>query len=138
MNCTKLKAKQTFFVWDSFCVINFIGQVVIGCSSNSIFFKILYSFNVLSKLYTLEWWLVSCSPSLSYYSQILVLKAVKDSSIHFSSTVLYFNNHGTEEDVFFSLLLFFALVKQEQQPKYKFSQIFFFFTFPIFLTHHHF
>ena len=49
-NCTKLKAKQTFFMWDS-CMINCIGWTVIGWSSNPIF-KILYFFIVLSKLYT--------------------------------------------------------------------------------------
>ena len=41
------------------------------------------------------------------------MKAAKDSSIQFSSAVLYFNNHGAEEDVFFV----FALLNQEEQPK---------------------
>ena len=68
------------------------------------------------------------SPSLSYYSQIFTMKAAKDSSIQFSSTVLYFNIHGAEEDVFFVLLSFFALLKQEEQPKQELSKICFFFT----------
>ena len=41
-----------FFMWDTFCVISCVGRAVIGWSSNSIFFKILYSFNALSKLCT--------------------------------------------------------------------------------------
>ena len=65
MNYTKLKAKQTFFMWDYFCVINCVGRVVVGWSGNSIFFKILYSSNVLSKLcvHYLERGLVEYSPS---------------------------------------------------------------------------
>ena len=49
--------------------------------------------------------LVVYSPCLSYYSQILALKAAKDSFIQFSSTVLYFNNLGAEEDVSLFFLL---------------------------------
>ena len=45
------------------------------------------------------------------------MKAAKDSYIQFSSTVLYFNNLDTEEDIFFVSLSFFALLKQEEQPK---------------------
>ena len=61
--------------------------------------------------------LVEYSSSLLYNSQILALKAAEDSLIQFSSTFLYFNNHGTQEDVFFVLLLLFTLLKQEEQLK---------------------
>ena len=60
--------------------------------------------------------LVEYSSSLLYNSQILALKAAEDSLIQFSSTFLYFNNHGTQEDVFFVLLLF-TLLKHEEQLK---------------------
>ena len=68
----------------------------------------------LNCIHALQRRLVAYSPSLSYYSQILALKAAKDSFIQFSSTVLYSNNLDAEEDVFFVLL---ALLKQEEQPK---------------------
>ena len=45
------------------------------------------------------------------------MKAAKDSSIQFSSTVLYSNNLTTEEDVIFVLMLFFAFLKQKDQLK---------------------
>ena len=58
------------------------------------------------------------SLSLSYYSQFLASKGAKDFSIQFSSTVLYFNNLSIEEEnVFFVLLSFFALLKDKGQPK---------------------
>ena len=59
----------------------------------------------LNCVHTLQRRLVAYSPSLSYYSQILALKVAKDSSIQFSSKVLYSNNLGTEVDVFFVSLL---------------------------------
>ena len=62
----------------------------------------------LNCIHALQRRLVVYSPSLSYYSQILALKAAKDSFIQFSSTVLYSNNLGSEEDVFF---VFFFFVK---------------------------
>ena len=71
----------------------------------------------LNCVHTLEQRLVAYSESLLYYSQILALKATKDSSIQFSSTVLYLNNYGTEEGVFFVVLSFFALLKLKEQPK---------------------
>ena len=88
MNFTELKAKQAFFKWHSFCVIN----CVIGCSNNvqsplKYFIPLMYSLNCVQAL---EWQLVAYSPSLSYYSQILALKAPKDSSIKFSSIALCF------------------------------------------------
>ena len=79
----------------------------------------------LSCIHALQQRLVAYSPSLSYCSQILALKVAKDSFIQFSSTVLYSNNLGSEEDVFF---VFFSLLKQEEQPKYELSKICFFFT----------
>ena len=72
----------------------------------------------LNCVHNLEQQLLAYSPSLSYYSQIRALKAAKDSSIQFSSAVLYFNNHGAEEDVFFV----FALLNQEEQPKKKIEE----------------
>ena len=68
-------------------------------------------------VYTLQRRLVASSQSLLYYNQILTLKAAKDSSIQFSSTVLYSNNLSTEEDVIFVLMLFFAFLKQKDQLK---------------------
>ena len=68
-------------------------------------------------VHTLKRRLNAYSPFLSYHSQILTLKAAKDSSIQSSSTALYFNNHDAEEDAFFVLLLFFASLKQEEQPR---------------------
>ena len=61
---------------------------------------------------------VAYSLSLLYYSQFLASKGAKDFSIQFSSTVLYFNNLSIEEEnVFFVLLSFFALLKDKGQPK---------------------
>ena len=67
---------------------------------------------------TLQQTTVAYSLSLSYYSHLLASKGAKDFSIQFSSTVLYFNNRSTkEENIFFVLLLFFALLKDKGQPK---------------------
>ena len=67
---------------------------------------------------TLQRTTVAYSLSLSYYSQFLASKGAEDFSIQFSSTVLYFNNLSIEEEnVFFVLLLFFALLKDKGQPK---------------------
>ena len=67
---------------------------------------------------TLQQTTVAYSLSLSYYCQLLASKGAKDFSIQFSSTVLYFNNRSTkEENVFFVLLLFFALLKDKGQLK---------------------
>ena len=72
----------------------------------------------LNCAHTLQRRLVAYSPSLSYCSQILASKGAKDFSIQFSSTVLYFTYLGAkEEDIFFVLLSFFALVEVEEQPK---------------------
>ena len=61
---------------------------------------------------------VAYSLSLLYYSQFLASKGAKDFSIQFSSTVLYFNNLSVEEEnAFFDLLSFFALLKDKGQPK---------------------
>ena len=68
--------------------------------------------------------LVVYSPCLSYYSQILALKAAKDSFIQFSSTVLYFNNLAAEEDVFF---VFFCFVKTGRATKIRIKQNLFLF-----------
>ena len=68
----------------------------------------------LDCVHALQRRLVACSPSLSYYSRILALKAAKDFFIQFSSTVLYSNNLGTQQDAFF---VFLALLKQQEQPK---------------------
>ena len=70
----------------------------------------------LSCVHTLQQRRFAYSQSLLYYNQILALKATKDSSIQFYSTVLYFKNLSTEEDVFL-VFLFFALLKQEEQLK---------------------
>ena len=79
----------------------------------------------LNCVHALQQRLVTYSSSISYYSQILALMGVKDSFIQSSSTVLYSNNLGAEEDVFF---VFLALLKQEEQPKQELSKICFFFT----------
>ena len=66
---------------------------------------------------TLQQRTVAYSPSLLYYSQFLESKGAKDFFIQFS-TVLYFNNLSAEEEnVFFVLLSFFTLLKDEEQPK---------------------
>ena len=83
-------------------------------SSLKYFIPSMYSLNYV---HTLQQRLVAYSPSLTYYSQIFALKTAKDSSIQFSSTVLYFSNFGVEEDVFFVLLSFFVMLKQEEQLK---------------------
>ena len=63
---------------------------------------------------TLQQVAVAYSLSLLYYSQFLGSKGAKDFSIQFSSTVLYFNNLSIEEEnVFFVLLSFFALLKDK-------------------------
>ena len=66
---------------------------------------------------TLQRTTVAYSLSLSYYSQFLVLRGAKDFSTQLSSTVLYFNDLSIEENVFFVLLSFFALLKYKGQPK---------------------
>ena len=86
------------------------------------FIPSMYSLNCL---HALQRRLVAYSPSLSYYSQILALKTAKDSFIQFSSTVLYSNNLGAEENIFF---VFHASLKQEEQPKQELSKICSFFT----------
>ena len=98
-----------------------------------IFFKILHSFNVLSKLciHTLQQRLVAYSPSLSYCNQIFTskgaIKGCKEFGIQFSSAVLYFTNFGAEEVVFFVFLLFFALLEVKEQPKKELRKICLFF-----------
>ena len=68
----------------------------------------------LNCIHALQRRLVAYSPSLSYYSQILALKAAKDSFIQFSSTVLYSNNLAAQQNGFF---VFLALLKQEKLAK---------------------
>ena len=76
----------------------------------------MYSLNCL---HALQRRLVAYSPSLSYYSQILAFKTAKDSFIQFSSTVLYSNNLGAEEGVFF---VFSCFVKTGRATEIRIKQ----------------
>ena len=115
-------------MWDSFSVVNCVGPALIGWSRNPIFFKILYAFNVLSKLCKHFPAKKSCILSLSYYSQFLASKGAKDFSIQFSSTVLYFNNLSVEEEnFFFCFTVIFCFVKRQRATK-ELSEICFLFT----------
>ena len=132
-------------MWDTFCVINCMGWVVIGWSSNpSLKYCIpscilYYCMCSLNCVHTLLRRLVAYSPSLSYCSQILASKSAKDFSIQFSSAVLYFTNLGSEEVVLFVLLSFFPLLELEEQPKKELRKICFFsLAFAIFLIDDHF
>ena len=102
-------------------------------SSLKYFIPSIWSLNCV---HTLERRLVAHSPSLSYYSQILSLKAAKNSFIQFSSTVLYFNDDGTEENVFF-LMSFFTLLRKNNRNKNYAKFASFSLAFPMFRTHHH-
>ena len=88
---------------------NRIGQALIG--RKPIFFKILYAFNVLSKL--CKHFAVNNSCIFYLYhtiAKIVALKGATDFSIQFSSTVLYFNNLSIEEQRMFYLFYCHSLL----------------------------
>ena len=132
INRTKLK-ETNFFMWDS-CVINCVGRAVIGWSSNPMFFLKYFVLSMcsLNCLHTLQRRLVAYSHFYRIIESFLPWRVLKIFLCSFHP-LLYFTNLGTgEEFVFFILLSFFALLKEEVQAKFaSFSLV-----FPVFPTHH--